>query len=203
MLSSSSSAPPTVAGRVGCLSGSTAAHLLQSAPCPVVLAPDGYTEAEFKTIAVAFADTPEGHAALAAAHALATRAQARLRVITVLHPTHWLGASVHEERGILLQGHHRGEAEAALEHAIRALAAGVEIESEAHVGDAADVLLRVSESVDLLVCGSRGYGPSQGLLHGSVSRRLIDGAHCPALVLPRAARPLEPLTADAGKTALR
>jgi nucleotide-binding universal stress UspA family protein len=41
------------------------------------------------------------------------------------------------------------------------------------------------EGVDLLVTGSRGYGPMTRVLLGSVSRRLVDEAPCPVLVVPR------------------
>jgi nucleotide-binding universal stress UspA family protein len=40
--------------------------------------------------------------------------------------------------------------------------------------------------VDLLVCGSRSYGPVQRALLGSVSSTLLEGATHPVLVLPRA-----------------
>jgi nucleotide-binding universal stress UspA family protein len=53
------------------------------------------------------------------------------------------------------------------------------------VGDPADVLVDLSQRIDLLVCGSRGYGPLRGVLLGSVTRRVIAEAHCPVIVLPR------------------
>jgi nucleotide-binding universal stress UspA family protein len=43
--------------------------------------------------------------------------------------------------------------------------------------------------VDLLVSGSRGYGPMQRALLGSVSEALADGATQPVLVLPRLPHP--------------
>jgi nucleotide-binding universal stress UspA family protein len=46
-----------------------------------------------------------------------------------------------------------------------------------------------SEAWDLLVCGSRGYGPVRSVLLGSVSRGLTHAAHCPLLVLTRGAEP--------------
>jgi hypothetical protein len=58
---------------------------------------------------------------------------------------------------------------------------------ECYDEDAAQLLLRVCGEVDLLVCGSRGWGPVRGLALGSVSRRLVDGACCPLLVVPRGA----------------
>ena len=61
---------------------------------------------------------------------------------------------------------------------------------EAHVayGDAAEELALYSASLDLLVVGSRGYGPIGRLIHRSTSRKLTHMARCPLLVLPRSAR---------------
>ena len=194
------------AGRV--LTGSTAERLLQGAPCPVALAPRDYVRTVLATIAVGFVDSPEGHEALAAAHALAARSGARLRVIAVLHPSGGLDAAMagglRPQRSVTLEGRHRIEVEAALDRALETLAPRVDVERDVHVDDPADVLLRISEHVDLLVCGSRGYGPLRSVLLGGVSRRLVDEAQCPVLVLPReAGRPLEGLLAQAGTTATR
>jgi nucleotide-binding universal stress UspA family protein len=41
--------------------------------------------------------------------------------------------------------------------------------------------------IDLLVCGSRGYGPVRRVLLGGVSSRLIRRAACPVVVVPRCA----------------
>ena len=44
-------------------------------------------------------------------------------------------------------------------------------------------------SLDLLIVGSRGYGPIGRLIHGSTSQQLAHTARCPLLVLTRTARP--------------
>ena len=195
-------------GRVGrVLPGSTAERLLHGSPCPVALAPHGYTRAPVDTVAVGFIDTPEGHTALAVAHALAERVGARLRVIAALHPSSGLDVPDPETtpapRGTELGGRHRATVEAALDAAVAALPAGVDVEPELHVDvEPADVLLAVSAHVDLLVCGSRGYGPLRSVLLGGVSRQLVDDAQCPVLVLPReAGRPLEDLIRGAAHIA--
>ena len=196
----------SAAGRV--LSGSTAERLLHGAPCPVALAPHGYVRAPLDTIAVGFVDSPEGHAALASAHLLATRARARLRVIAALHPSGAREAATAPATPPMpsntLEGRHRATVEAALAHALAKLPPGPDVETEIHVDDPADLLLRVSEHVGLLVCGSRGYGPLRSVLLGGVSRRIVDGAHCPVLILPREANnPLEALLRDgSGSTAV-
>jgi nucleotide-binding universal stress UspA family protein len=53
-------------------------------------------------------------------------------------------------------------------------------------GNPVERLLEVAEvGVDLLVLGSRGFGPVMRLLIGSVSSRVIRGAPCPVMVVPR------------------
>ena len=47
--------------------------------------------------------------------------------------------------------------------------------------------LEASNRVDLLVSGSRGYGPLRAVLVGTVSQAMILKAHCPVMVVPRGA----------------
>lgn len=174
------------AGRV--LPGSTAERLLHGATCAVALAPHGYARKPIETVAVGFTDSDEGHAAVRTAHAIARRAGARLRVVAALHVSGVTDVvttpGMPAQRAIALEGHRRAQLSDALTAAISGLA-GVPVEPELHVDDAADILLRVSEHVDLLVCGSRGYGPLRSVLLGGVSRRVVDRAQCPVVVLPR------------------
>ena len=55
-------------------------------------------------------------------------------------------------------------------------------------GEPAEELVRASFSADLIVAGSRGYGPLHALIAGAVSGRLIRAAACPVIVVPRTAR---------------
>ena len=41
------------------------------------------------------------------------------------------------------------------------------------------------EDADVLVCGSRGYGPARRVLLGGVSSRLLRHARIPVIVVPR------------------
>jgi nucleotide-binding universal stress UspA family protein len=55
------------------------------------------------------------------------------------------------------------------------------------VQDPADFLIAASANLDLLVCGSRGYGPRRAVLMGGVTRRVAAEAQCPVIVLVRGA----------------
>jgi nucleotide-binding universal stress UspA family protein len=63
-----------------------------------------------------------------------------------------------------------------------------DVEAHAAYGDPAEELAVYSASLDLLVVGSRDFGPIGRLMHGSTTHRLARLARCPLLVLTRAAR---------------
>jgi nucleotide-binding universal stress UspA family protein len=197
-------------GRV--LAGATALALLHGAPCPVGVAPQGWTPASRDgwpaTIGVGYVDGDEGREALRGAHALARRAGATLRVITVVRET--LAIALESEPGYVagqfgrdredVEGEHRWRAEQAARLALAELDGdgGPRAEVDALVGDPVDVLVDLSGHLDLLVCGSRGYGPLRAVLLGSVSARVVAAAHCPVIVVARKARAsLESLVAEA------
>jgi nucleotide-binding universal stress UspA family protein len=60
-----------------------------------------------------------------------------------------------------------------------------DVEGRAVYGLAGEELAAFSEDVDLLVVGSRGYGPVRRLVLGSTSDYLERHARCSLLVLPR------------------
>jgi nucleotide-binding universal stress UspA family protein len=178
-------------GRV--LPGSTAERLMQGSPCPIAVIPHGWSGGSSpRTIGVAYVDTEEGRIALRAAHEIAGLAGATLRVLNVAR----VGAGAHAEtetvhpgrRGTRfdeVEGEHRVRTEEAVRAALAALDGEVPVEVDAFLEDPADVLIRVSAQLDLLVCGSRGYGPLRAVLLGGVTHRVTSAAHCPVLVLPR------------------
>jgi nucleotide-binding universal stress UspA family protein len=180
---------PTNRGAVGrVLLGSTAAGFLNGAPCPVVVAPREYRAPEraLERIGVAFADTEDGREAVRGAAAIARRAGAQLRILTVADlrvPSEALlmpGYGV----GRLLADRHEG-AERAMERAVPRLPEGLDFELVVIDGDPASSLAKASTELDLLVCGSRNYGPLGAVMLGSVSRPLLHRAACPLMVIPR------------------
>lgn len=176
------------------LPGSTADRLMHGAPCPIAVVPTGWKRSgPALTIGVAYLDTPEGHEALRAAHLLATRAGGVLRVLTIAKDDlsvygetkpHLAGQGGAKEVTDV-EGEHRVAAEKTARAAAAELGGDVEVQVDSFVDDPADSLIRVSENLDLLLCGSRGYGPLKAVVLGGVSRRVAAEAHCPVIVLPR------------------
>jgi nucleotide-binding universal stress UspA family protein len=195
-------------GRV--LLGSTAERLTQGSTCPVAVVPERWQpKGSLQTIGVAYADSDEARAALRGAYALARRAGAKLRAVTVvahrfeMHLETEPTLAGRPERADLedVEGLHRVQAEKHLREVVAALGDDVEVEAEALLGDPADVLIDLSRFLDLLVCGSRAYGPLRAVLLGSVSRRVTAEARCPVIVVPRGVEAsLEALVADSGQT---
>lgn len=52
-------------------------------------------------------------------------------------------------------------------------------------GNAAAVLAGQTAELDLLVLGSRGYGPLRSVLLGTVSEATVAEAQSPVLIVPR------------------
>jgi nucleotide-binding universal stress UspA family protein len=191
------------------VAGSTGVRLLHGAPCAVAVAPRDWTPTgRVETVGVAYVHGDEGREALRGAHALAASAGAKLRVFTVIKissSTH-LEADArqasweHEVKDMTdVEGAHLIAAEDHLRKVAAELGGGVEIEPAAFIGHPADEIQHLSGLVDLMVLGSRGYGPRRAVLLGSVSRRLIDDAQCPVIVLPRGVEgALESLLPESG-----
>jgi len=170
------------------ISGSVADQLLHSASCPIAVTPRGYQApaAGLLRIGAAFVDTPEGRAALAGAVALARSAGATLQAITVIHPIGWGTMAVPMATAIAREQQEvRRAAEAALNHALAGLEPALAAQPVIIENGAAAALATMSSQVDVLVCGSRGYGPVKTVLLGSVTHALSRHARCPLIVLPR------------------
>ncbi|HEX5782078.1 MAG TPA: universal stress protein [Solirubrobacteraceae bacterium] len=180
-------------GRV--VPGSTGERLLHGSPCPVAIVPRGYsTAALVRTIGVGYDGSDESEAALGAACLVARRFEAALRVIRVYDAT-LVGSpalmtvpgsyNVHED--------FEAQQREGLDEAVRALPGELGAEPVFVAGPAGPELAAQSEQVDLMVVGSRGYGPRAAVLLGGVTHTLIRKAACPVVVLPRGSHGLEPL----------
>ena len=178
------------AGRV--LPGSTAERLLNGSPCPVAVAPKGYAQRssdELAVIGCGYDASLSAAHALETAHRLAVATGARLRVIRVFKPL----AFDTPPDSVLMGGmasyndtlHERATRE--LESAIATIDAERGVEAEFTVGDPGKLLAEASEQLDLLVVGSRGYGPMHAVMVGGVAGRLVREAACPVIVVPRGA----------------
>jgi len=190
-------------GRV--LPGTVGERLLHGATCPVAIAPRGLAEAGWdlaRPVGVAYNASIEARAALDHGAALAQSADVPLRVFGVVDPfiaapfdravpreieaatRH--GQSVEERRHRILEDH--------LQQAVAHLPATLDAAYEILEGDPPQQLISASSGIDLLILGSRGYGPLGHILLGDVSAAVTRGAHCPTLVVPRGAPDLRGAT---------
>lgn len=171
-------------GRV--LPGSVAESLLRGAPCAVAVAPRGYAERDrspLGLVGVAFDGSEEARLALVAAQRLAAALGARLRVITAVPElTGFDFAASQMDRLLELQ---RSEYRQVLDEAVSAVGDETEVESVLEEGDPAVQLAVQGAELDLLLIGSRGYGPVRGALLGAISTAVLRSSPCPVLVTPR------------------
>jgi nucleotide-binding universal stress UspA family protein len=169
-------------GRV--LLGSVADGLLHGAPCEVVTAPRGYAAEEqrpFRTIAVAYDDGAESKAALKRAEKIALACRATIVIYTVAAPPAVVPGATGYTPAIPPEGG-RIVTETVKSVDERLAATGRELS-----GVPGPAIAEACEEVgaDLLVAGSRHYGPVMRVLLGSVSTQLMHRAPCPVLVVPR------------------
>jgi nucleotide-binding universal stress UspA family protein len=153
--------------------GATGERLLNGSPCAIALVPRGWEPRDFAVIGTGFLDSAEGHAAVRKAHALAARSGARLRVLAAVRPRAWSRVDADELRT---------QAEAAAAAAVSGFT-GAPVDVDVSVAEPAELLVAVSGELDLLVCGTRGYGPRPATLLGGVTRALCAQARCPVMVL--------------------
>jgi nucleotide-binding universal stress UspA family protein len=164
----------------------TAGRLLQGAPCAVAMPPaDARGGDRFRHIGIAYDGSREAESALTAGYAIAASTGAAVTLLYALPATEIGGvpANAASERAGRKA---RLEAQDRLDAAAAAAPGGVNPRTELLYGPPAHVIADACDGiVDLLVTGSRGYGPVQRALIGSVSEVLIERAHHPVLVLPR------------------
>jgi nucleotide-binding universal stress UspA family protein len=176
----------SVLGRV--MPGGTADRLLSGSPVPVAVAPHGYADRETAraVIGVGFDGSPEAHHAVEWAADLAGRSGASLELLAV-HTRLMFGSvaaggaygtkTVNQVLAERLQSE--------TEQLAETLSSGLSADAHVFSGEAGKGLVDHSEQLDLLVLGSRGYGPVKSVLLGSVSSYVLRHAGCPVLVVPR------------------
>jgi nucleotide-binding universal stress UspA family protein len=147
-----------------------------------MIAAHGFAEhpASLARVGVAYNETPESDAALALAKELAAANGATVHALEVVSIPSiayagLIAPAIGETIDALLQ-----EAEGRM-HELPG------VEGGAVYGIAGEELAAFGHQLDLLVVGSRGYGPVRRLVLGSTSDYLERHARCSLLVLPRVA----------------
>jgi nucleotide-binding universal stress UspA family protein len=166
--------------------GKTAVRLLSGSRVPVAVAPRGYQapSGQAPLIGVGFDGGAEARAALRWAAAFARAVGGRLRVIAVHEPMAFGGVGVGTFPTASVSQVMHQELQSETEEAVRSLD-GVEAEPVLREGKAAAALAGETEELDLLVLGSRGYGPLRSVLLGTVSEATVAEAQSPVLIVPR------------------
>jgi nucleotide-binding universal stress UspA family protein len=167
-------------GRV--LIGDDTSAALNGASCSIAIAPTNYSKqpGAIREIGVGYDGSPESAHALSVARMLAGASGAKLSALEAVSvpSAAFLGPGAVDNTPRRL-----------LEDARGRIAALGDVEPRAAYGQPAEELALYSASLDLLIVGSRGYGPIGRLIHGSTSQQLAHSARCPLLVLTRTAHP--------------
>lgn len=169
------------------LLGSTAAQVATHSACPVVVVRNPPSEAASADRRVVVGVDGAGVAHDAVGYAFA-QASSRGASLTVAHGW-WL-----EYAGDVFAVPFTGADNDELELSQRALVAeaiagwaqkypDVQVHQQIVRADAVELLTKDSDGAELLVVGSRGRGGFTGLLLGSVSRHVLQLAHCPVAVV--------------------
>jgi nucleotide-binding universal stress UspA family protein len=159
--------------------GAVSENIMRAAPCTVAVAPRGYRDDGGyvpQRIGVGWIPTDEGGIALEVSCRIARATGGAVQVVTTTSAS----ATVEQLEA---------RARRAVERALAALGGEIPVEVRASVGKAAEVLVNRSGEIDLIVLGSRGYGPPRTMLLGSVSAQVVPQAHCPVMILAAGSRP--------------
>lgn len=157
---------------------------LNGAPCAIAVAPVGYSTeppALMREVGVGYDGSAESEHALEVARTIAVERRSKLSACQAVSIPAYLYRGAPE-------GAEVASITRVVEMAREWVASLEGVDPHAVYGDAVEVLTLYSASLDLLVVGSRGYGPLGRLVHGSTAQHLAGTARCPLLVLTRAAR---------------
>jgi len=181
-------------GRI--LLGDVSRATLHGAPCPVAVAPHGYREhpsESIGTIGVGFNDTVESRAALTTAAQLAEDCGATLRLLTAVTSPAAMGpADMYGYNWSEVEAESRVLAELTISKAAAELTVPVDTETVATNPGLA--LERLSEHVDVIVAGSRGWGATHRVVLGSTTDHITHHSHCPVIIVPSPAHDREGLS---------
>jgi nucleotide-binding universal stress UspA family protein len=155
---------------------------LNGAPCAVAIASAGYADhpTPIAKVGVGYNGSPESKAALAVARKLAAATRALVYALEVVSiPTYTFTGLIPPITGESI--------DLMLREANARMKALGDVEGRAVYGLSGEELAAFGDDVDVLVVGSRGYGPMRRLVLGSTSDYLQRHARCSLLVLPRTA----------------
>jgi nucleotide-binding universal stress UspA family protein len=155
---------------------------LNGAPCAIGIAPRGYANVphQVERIGVGYDGSPESKRAVHEALELAALHRGHVRAFSVVSlqdvkddkpiPADWPDA-----------------VDELVERRKEELAKLDGVEGVAVYGGPREELVTAGMELDVLIIGSRAFGPVGRLFHGSVSHYLVRHATCPLVVLPRQA----------------
>ena len=169
--------------------GSVGQALLSGARCAIAVAPRGCAEsavAPLRKIGVGVNGSPESWSAFAAAVSLSARVEATLVAIAVVEPPRYgYSASIAILSTAEYASAEKKRATEGLAEAERRAPSSLSLIRRLRTGPVETALAQSSDELDLLIVGSRSYGPIRRVLLGGISARLIHRVKCPLLVLPR------------------
>jgi len=172
---------------------------LNGAPCAVAIAAHGYAQqaAAIARIGVAYNGSQESRAALAVARELAAQTNASLHARQVVSITSYAYTGIVVPNLV-------DTVEEAVKEANDELNKLPDVEGQAVYGLTGEELAAFGDEVDILLVGSRSYGPLRRLVLGSTSDYLERHARCSLVVLPRVAATGDGASAGerAGETAI-
>lgn len=182
-------------GITGHLHVSLMERLVHGAPCAVLVAPAGYADRDvgaWRRVGVGFTESSEGRMALRLGHELTVVLDGELSVFAAS----WLSGVIRSYAGQAvavsqLENETYAATRASVERAVAKLDPGPPVYTQTIRDDPCETLVEQSDGLDLLVLGSRAYGPLRHVLLGSVSAPVMREAHCPVLVVPRGSQPDE------------
>ncbi len=170
------------------LPGSTGERLLHETSRAVAIVPRFWRPRQagpLVRVGCGYDGSPRSEAALATAAGLTRIAGAELYVVHAF----W-SSSLAGPVGIAILADLEARARAETADAVHALAADIPAHATALVDAPAHALVTSSHELDLLVLGSRGKGPLNAAVTGSVSTHVIREAACPVLVVTHDAPPV-------------